>query len=386
MKGSLFVPAIICLGLPFGAMAEREWPVKVRIGENIDFALTGHDQYDAITARGDMAIDGAHAYRRKELGFTVAQKDAWQAMVYYELRSKRWFDVTWRLDSRWLLGEDYGKIRFGYSRPPVGFEGITASRTTSFMELALPLQAFFESRRTGVDWSFERSKYRIDAGYYFAQDLQGDNDGRTILAHTAWTPRKSEGDVIHIGIALSLESPKSTVDGRGQRNPAAVRWRAKPETGLTDSYLVDTGSIAHVRRNRRSGIESLWIGGPWSLQGEYLWERSDRRDLPSVSGSGYYALVSYVLTGESRGYVSGNVRNVKPSRRWGALELLIRYSAVDLNDRDIQGGRAHDVTAGINWYLTEHFRLQANYVRAHSAKTGTRRRADILALRAQVSF
>jgi phosphate-selective porin OprO/OprP len=389
MKHPRAVLAFACLGYACAAPAADidHWPVTYTFGNGTAFSLTGNYQYDAVNAHGDAAIEDAHTNRRKEFGFTLRQKDKWDAMVYFDFQAKKWLDVYWRMDTRWLFGEDYGKLRFGYTKLPLGFEGMTSARSDSFMELSLPMQAFFQNRRTGVDWTFERQQYLVNVGYYFGQDLQGDSDGSTFAARAAWTPRKAAGDVVHIGLSLSEESPQATTDGFGRHTAASARWRAKAETGLTDAYLVDSGSLARVDSNRRLGLEGLWIRGPFSLQGEYLDERSKREDgLADFSGHGYYAFASYVLTGESRPYTSGNVGNVKPARPWGALELLARYSTVDLDDGAIHGGRAHDLTVGANWYLTQHVKFQANYVRARATRAGVDSDPDIMELRAQVYF
>jgi phosphate-selective porin OprO/OprP len=109
------------------------------------------------------------------------------------------------VQSKAFFGVDHGAFRFGYSKTPVAFEGVTGTKADSFLELALPSQAIYEGRRTGIDWAFERPAYIVNAGYYWGQDLLGDNDGTTLAARVAWTPRKAEGDVIHLGVSASRE-------------------------------------------------------------------------------------------------------------------------------------------------------------------------------------
>ncbi len=46
----------------------------------------------------------------------------------------------------------------------------------------------------------------------------------------------------------------------------------------------------------------------------------------------------------------------------GAFELGARYSYVNLNDRSIQGGKEHNVTFGVNWYIKTNARVMLNYV------------------------
>ena len=64
-----------------------------------------------------------------------------------------------------------------------------------------------------------------------------------------------------------------------------------------------------------------------------------------------------MLTGEHRTY--------QPARgKWGALELSLRLSAVNLKDKNIAGGRELNITVGLNWYLKRKLRLMVNYIHA----------------------
>jgi phosphate-selective porin OprO/OprP len=44
------------------------------------------------------------------------------------------------------------------------------------------------------------------------------------------------------------------------------------------------------------------------------------------------------------------------------LALALRYDYLDLVDDDIQGGRGHAWTAGVNWYWTAYSKLQTNMI------------------------
>ena len=151
--------------------------------------------------------------------------------------------------------------------------------------------------------------------------------------------------------------------------------------------LIDTGALANVDRIDRGGFEGLWIDGPWSVQGEYLREQIARKSgARDFNGEGWYVFGSWVPTGESRPYTNGNTGNIKPRGEWGAVELLLRYSTLDLNDAAVHGGRQHDWTLGANWYLTTHFKFQANYVRAYSEKGTLSLDPRIFEVRAQIMF
>jgi len=82
-----------------------------------------------------------------------------------------------------------------------------------------------------------------------------------------------------------------------------------------------------------------------------------------------------------------HVHDVEPGQDLGAWELAARYSYIDLNSKDIQGGRLADFTAGINWYMNNFSKIQFNYIRADltNAAFGSGI-ANIYGLRAQFDF
>lgn len=371
---------------PAFANRPAPWRPAWQIG-GFTLSLTGNMAYDINHVAGASKLDPhAQAFRRREIGARVAVPGAWDAFVYYDAQARRWFDVTWRMQTRWLLDRDIGTLRLGHSRVPFGFETITASRHRSFVEFALPWHAFFQNRRIGVDWAWHRQHAIAEAGYYFAGDLHGDNDGRTMVAHLAWVPVHEERRVLHVGGSTSVEYPASTTDGRGQRQRPAARWRARPEAGLTETRLIDTGAMAGSGKVARRGIEALWIHGRWSMQGEYINASVHRTGGRRVGTAGHYAFASIVLTGESRRYMEGQAMNVIPRRSVGAVELLLRHSALNLNDGNVQGGRQKALTFGINWYLGRQLKFQYNHVRTEANRQDSRSKFAINELRTQIHF
>jgi phosphate-selective porin OprO/OprP len=371
----------------------NDWPTHYAFADGTDIGVVGVYRYDlndfshVTLPNGKQQFVDSHTNRRKELGLTLKKKGVYDAIIDYEYQGRTWLDTFLRVQTKALFGADYGALRFGYSKTPVAFEGVTSTKADSFLELSLPAQAIFEGRRTGVDWAFERPAYILNVGYYWGQDLLGDNDGTTLAARAAWTPRKAEGDVLHLGVSASHEHRDSTTDGRDIVHAPSARVSTPPEAGLTPVRLIDSGTLSKADGVDRRGFEGLWIAGPWSVQGEALHETVSRYGgNPDFDAGGFYVFGSWVLTGESRPYANGNVNNIKPKGPWGALELLLRYSELDLNSAPIRGGKEHDWTFGANWYLTEHFKFQANYIRATSDRGNLALDPRIFELRAQIYF
>jgi phosphate-selective porin OprO/OprP len=362
-----------------------KWPTHLKTDDGTDIGLVLRYQYDV----NDFSHDGgkladAHTNRRKYLGFYLKKPGVYDATVYYDFQSRQWQDVFARLQSQAVFGADYGALRFGQGKTPVSLEGVTTSTQTTFIELALPSQAVYENRRVGVDWAIQRPHWLASLGYY-GQNLTGRNRGHTVAARAAWVPIHEPGKVLHLGVAASQERPYGLVNALGVQQPGTASFKSTPEAGLTTVSLISSGTLTQVRHIDRLGLEEVWIGGPWSVQAEYLRaQTSFDVPKPRYDLDGYYVFGSWVLTGESRQYHDGNVSNVIPSHAWGAVELAARYSQLNLNDGRVQGGKEHDWTAGANWYLGSHLRLQANYIRAFSHRKGLVIDPHIFELRAEI--
>jgi len=382
--------ALVLTALP--AMAQDysflgDWPTHHAFADGTDFGVTGLYQYDVNDfSHDDGLLRDAHTNRRKYFAVYLKKNGVYDAKAEFDFQSKKWQDVFLRVQSKAVFGRDGGALRIGQSKTPVGFEGNTSSNAPTFIELALSTQAVYENRRVGVDWALSRPSWLAAVGYY-GGDLQGDNDGHTLAGRLAWVPRHQPGDVLHLGVTASRESPASSVNGLGLANVPSARFRSTPEAGLSPLYLVDSGTLKNVDKVDRYGFEALWIRGPWSLQGEYLRANTSFDDgKPAYRIDGWYAFASWVATGESRPYKDGNVGNVQPTRPWGAVEFAARYSTVNLDDGSTMGGREHDWTLGVNWYLGRHLKLQANYIRAFSDRRSLIVNPRIVELRAQIAF
>ncbi|SEW25090.1 porin [Luteibacter sp. 329MFSha] len=387
-----FIIGALALLAPFAARTadfswREHWPTHHVFADGTDLGLMLKYQYDVdrFSHDGDL-YENAQSFRRKELGFFVKKKGVYDAMGLFDFQAKVWLDVFFRMQTKPVVGTDLGAVRVGFTKTPVGFEGNTNTGSTSFLEASIPMQAIYANRRIGVDWALTRKRYLLQLGYYNGGNLQGKLDGRMVAGRAAWTPRNDPGDVLHLGISASREVPYGSTDGRGRYTPPGIRLRAVPEAGLATTRLVDTGVLAVADHVDRRGTELLWIGGPWSVQGEYLDARVKLVDKPAYRAHGWYAFGSWVLTGESRGYSGGNNADVVPKGPWGAVEVLLRYSTLDLDDGPVLGGTEHDWTIGANWYVTKYLKLQANYVRAVSDRRDVRADPRILEVRAQIMF
>lgn len=293
-----------------------------------------------------------------------------------------------------LIDFPIGELRMGHFKEPFSLEELTSSKYITFLERALPIEAFAPSRNAGfmlhgsaLAASEPRMTWAI--GVFRDTDDYGedtDDGGYNVTGRITGLPiYEDKGtSLLHIGAAYSYRSPYRDDPGRDQ-----VRYRARPEAHLTDRF-VDTDWIDSDQVDLL-GLEAAWVNGPLSVQGEYIRADVDQMSASSVDLDGYYVQANYFLTGEHRPYKTseGVFSRVKPKRNFGfgegpgGWEVAVRYSELDLNDGNIIGGELDNITAGLNWYLNPNMRIMWNYVHSDKETVGD---ADMLLTRLQIDF
>jgi phosphate-selective porin OprO/OprP len=282
------------------------------------------------------------------------------------------------------LGTLFGDFQVGYFKEPFSLEELTSSRFISFVERGLP-NIFAPGRNNGLllSGANESASFNWALGYFRESSDgalgQGDGEGAvtTRLAGTLFN--EDEGKrVLHLGLAGSL-----CTDPGG-----FVSYADEPEAHLLED-VVDIDVMAEGET--LLGGELAWVHGPPSLQGEYMLAMVEG-DV-SVDYAGYYAMISYYLTGEHRNYKAKGARfdRVKPAENFdghglgGAWELAARYSMNDFED----GPTDDEVTnyaAGVNWYLNPNTRVMLNYVHSNFEDASLDEDGDFVMLRFQVDW
>ena len=276
-------------------------------------------------------------------------------------------------------------VRVGHYKEPFSMEELTSDNDISMMERSLP-NVFAPSRNSGAmvhgAYLGEARKERLTSAvgiFRTADDFGNDsNDGgySASVRVTGLPWYANEGKrLLHLGV------------GYTHRNPADItRIRQRPEAHGAERFL-DTGDF-DVEGIDSYVFETAMLFGPLTLQGEYFFSDVGTRYLGDREFDGYYVQAMYLLTGENRAYrnASGVFGRIKPKRNfklggedagWGAWEIALRYSNLDLNDghttywdtlwsreNEILGGEEKNLTVGLNWYLNPNVRVMWNYTHA----------------------
>jgi phosphate-selective porin OprO/OprP len=355
------------ISTPDGAF---KWKIGGRIHTDAAF-------YNNDTGTGDTTTLSSGAdVRRARLALEATLYRIWQLKLEYDFAGAADVDEGIR-DAylRYLHTADWPlSLTVGQFKEYLGLESITSSNDVSFIERSLPSRTFndiaggSDGRRLGVGVNtFGHDVWTASAGI-FGRNAAGEtgtddeSDPIAFVGRLTLSPWHTDNRAFHLGFAGSWLSP-------GDAHTVQIRQR--PEARIGADRLVDTGALDAEDVNRY-GVEAAGVYGPFSLQGEYL--RGDvNREVagsPDVGFDGWYVMGSWLLTGESRGYVFEEARFKNPKPKGivgkggiGAWELLARYSSLDLSDEDVDGGEEDNVTVGINWYPTSCLKFMANYVR-----------------------
>jgi phosphate-selective porin OprO/OprP len=146
------------------------------------------------------------------------------------------------------------------------------------------------------------------------------------------------------------------------------------------AYNPANAAVVASGEHWRVSPQGYYYFGPFGLLGEYV--ISDQRvsrigTAPFVSrrlqNTGWEVTGSWVLTGEDATY--GSViprRNFDPRQRaWGALQLVARFSRLDIDrsafpffaDPATSARSAQEWSAGLNWYLNRNVKVMTSFSR-----------------------
>jgi phosphate-selective porin OprO/OprP len=350
-------------------------------GDSFAVNLGGRIHYDAAVFEDDLTRftnRGDFRRARLELGIQAGER----------LRFR--FDYDWAGSEGWrnawaaLKVTDNVSVRGGSMIAPFSMEDMGSSNDLTLMERATSnalapgygvggaVQASGDHWSAMVGWFGEPIDFDADSGNSIGEGWGG---------RVTYAPIRKSREVLHFGLGFQ---------DREIEEDASFRLSARPESGVADNKLIDTGALAGVENYTAWNGEIAYMRGPFSIQGEYALMDADRSNRPDPSFEGGYVTVSYVITGERRRYSrsSGVLGGVRVRKDHQALEVAARYSMLDLDSQTVSGGREENMTLGLNWYLNQNVRIMANYVnaRAEPNRNGDDETVNIGQMRLQVAF
>jgi len=260
------------------------------------------------------------------------------------------------------------EITAGHQKQPISMELQESSNDIMFTERStvnvLTAPAF--DRALGLHAKFSDKNWSAQLGFYgdgMAPEKDGDVDeGWSFASRLTFAPINTGEQALHLG----------TFGGYKGFSDSHSDVKFSSETTHMSNLKLTNVKVTDVEGLGIFGIESAYMFGPFSVQGEYAHEWIARsggeKDLDLNAA---YIQVAWTLTGEARSYKGsdGEFKYLKANENfswskgtWGAFELAGRYGISDIAYGSYEDGtREQDITFALNWYMNNNVRVMADY-------------------------
>ncbi len=285
-------------GLNF-ATRDKKFTMKIGGRVQADFSFfqgdtDGRDRLEFF--RGDEWHSGFEFRRlRLENEGAIYNNIAWKLQIDFadaDVVIKDAWIAFRNLDECW--GCLFPDITIGHFKEYFSLEEMTSSKYITFMERALPVEAFAPVRNSGIGLfrDLYGGRATIGLGWWGESDDGGEHyweDGNHItgrLTALPWAPCDCESRFWEVGVYGTYRFD--------QRN--GTRYRTRPENHFGPRIL--DLRLPDAEKEYRIGVETAFNFDRWSVQGEYIMARPDVQDDPYFYG--WYAYVTYQLNGGTR--------------------------------------------------------------------------------------
>ncbi|WP_309043835.1 OprO/OprP family phosphate-selective porin [Marinobacter sediminicola] len=235
----------------------------------------------------------------------------------------------------------------GRFKEPFGLERLTGYTNISTSERSMVTSAFAPGRSQGLAIG-QLNKANTWVFGVFTKEPEGEQTHSVTGRYTV-APVQNNRRTLHFGIAASWRD----------LNGARFQVKDRGEVFSADNILRSPRFDA--RHTAVGGLEAAWSSGRLTVVSEAMAQQVERENGERWRFSGAYLQAGFFLTNDHRRYKYGEFKGPDSPGPAGAVELVARYSAVDLQDRDL-GARAAIALVGANYYLGNQFQLRLNWL------------------------
>lgn len=349
-----------------------------------------------LTAYGDMAeaVETAAQDSWSSGGYMRRNRVTFEAFLlrHWYVRARYGFNGFTGLDFADLFVEWSGlsagnasapTFRVGQLKEPITLDWMNNAKWPTFAERGMVTTSIVPGRTPGFrvhgNGFDRRLSYQVGAFLVGESRLTTNRQGDDAWAVTGrvtglpWVSKRHEKRLLHVGLAASHRWRLDKV----QYGSRLETWRG-PEA-------ISTGEI-EAKSVTVGAAEAFYQDGRFSVLAEGALTHVRQVGGETTNFWGGYIQASYFLSGPginySRGFgVFGRVRPrctvFCPAKRgWGAFEVAARYSVLDLDEGPLPGGRAWNITLGVNWYARDNIRVTVNYIHSNVTNAYGVRGAD----------
>ncbi len=352
------------------ATTEKSYLKLTSADGNFEYKIDGRMMLDTGSVSNSKDTNNLYAnteFRRLRLALKTKMYKDWAGEFDLDFADEK-LDVK----DMWVSynGVPNSIFKLGNHKPNFSMDEVTTSRWVTFMERSMVSDAFSPGRRigfSGTNWG----KYYFGGLSIFGDELDEDKEyaseaknsepygfsarlvGRPIIA-------EDNSKVLHIGLNYMIHEPAKSDDDE-------YKIKVRPEAHFVDYKFLDTGDIDNVEDINTYGLELAAKWNKFSFQSEYMKNQINRSaGNAEPEFDGWYAMASYFITDDRRPYNLDDAEfgPIIPTGKWGAWEVALRYSNLDLNDLDagVTGGSADALTLALNWYINNNFMVKVNYL------------------------
>lgn len=267
------------------------------------------------------------------------------------------------------------RIRSGKDKTPVGYELLIGDAFVLFPERSLA-SSLVPNRDIGIQAQGDLSPKFFYAGGVF----NGIPDGSSSTTDLDLNNGKDLVGRIVVQPFRTTATPPRAVNGLGFQIGGSVGKQTGTlptfRTSVGQTYFsYATGTAADGRRTRLTPsifyyYKSLGAFAEYVRSTQEVTRAGSTRE---VTNTGWNVTASFLLTGEAASSGITRPRSVfdPPTGKWGALQLVARYSALDVDDDLFAAGfaaagaadKAKSFTVGVNWYPASVVKYYLNYER-----------------------
>jgi phosphate-selective porin OprO/OprP len=347
--------------LPWNSFDARFTTVRIGFGYLWDYAAFDQDEVSKqqVDVEDQWKLRDARVLIKGKLPF--ARQTTWSMGIMYDKAKGEWaFRQTGVMVSVPEIWGDIfvGRTKEGFSlnKVMVGYGGWTNERAP-INDATLPILA------DGIKWLGYLPDRRLlwNVGFYGDAASEGQSFStyeNQLSGRIAWLPILSTdgGTLFHLGFSGRL----------GKANSDKLQLRARPGAWAAP-YFVDTGEFA-AESTTMTGVEVYYRPGSFTFGSELFFQKVDAPDSGNPFFHGGEVFASWLITGEVRQYNTrgGYFNQISPSRSIygggpGAWEVVAHATYIDLDDKAVTGGKYWRFTPMVNWYLSNHARLEFVY-------------------------
>lgn len=320
--------------------------------------------------------------RRARFGVKTKLWEHWSAEFDVDLA-----DNEVDANDMWLRYDRLDNMFFkvGQFKIPFSLEELTSSRLITFLERNYA-SLFAPGRRAAFGYTAWGSFYHFSTALYGQEfgikESSRVDEAEGYAARLALAPLNNDEMTLHLGGSFMRQS---SIDSKGQNDD----YKSEAECKMGDTEIVNADVISGIDYENAYGGEGAFRFNNIHLQGEYIVGLIERdANLKDVNFGGGYTQLSWIITGEHKPYLmdEGEFGKIKPkSNDLGAWEIAARYSFIDLTDEEayqdqnafdngsvgIFGGKAANISFGLNWYPNPNIRFMLNYIMVDNSETAT---------------